>query len=53
MEEKSLNNKIEFVRELLYKKFKDNTDKEVLQQISESLDKLIIDYYNYNSFKKD
>jgi hypothetical protein len=41
---KNLSEEIEIVRELLYKKIEENADKEQIQQISEFLDKLIVDY---------
>lgn len=41
---RELDLKIEVVRELLYKKIEENIDKKEIQQISESLDILIVDY---------
>jgi hypothetical protein len=42
---KDLSEKIEIVRKLLHKKIEGNADKEQIQQISEALDKLIVDYF--------
>lgn len=42
--EKELCEKLETVRELLYIKIEENSDKEEIQHISEILDKLIVEY---------
>jgi len=41
---KELCEKLETVRELLYMKIEENSDKEEIQHISEVLDKLIVEY---------
>ncbi|MFL0197217.1 Spo0E family sporulation regulatory protein-aspartic acid phosphatase [Clostridium sp. WILCCON 0269] len=44
-DKKALCKEIETVRELLHKKIEENTGGEEIQQVSETLDKLIVAYF--------